>query len=124
VRNLAEAKVAGVALTFSLTYQTSAETLERLPAIAERSAQSGPRRAKLCAAIPTAFARVRLIANWSMTTVTISPTRCAPQGGLHRRLARAFGREKNGLSPILNQTTFTPPRRDAGHAMGRRRSTK
>ena len=31
VRNLAEAKVRRVVVTFSLTYQTSPETLERLP---------------------------------------------------------------------------------------------
>ena len=37
VRNLAEAKVRRIVLPFSLTYQTSAETLERLPAIAEEA---------------------------------------------------------------------------------------
>ena len=37
VRNLAEAKVRRVVVAFSLTYQTSPETLERLPAIAEQA---------------------------------------------------------------------------------------
>ena len=54
VHNLAEAKVRRVVVAFSLTYQTSPETLERLPAIAEQALKA-VRPAKLVRCIPTAL---------------------------------------------------------------------
>jgi len=106
VRNLAEAKVRRVALTFSLTYQTSAETLERLPAIAE-TALKAVKTAKLVRCIPTAFAPSSIDCELVYDDRTISPDTLAHhKADIIVGLARAFAGEKIGFA-YPTQTTFT-----------------
>lgn len=106
VRNLAEARVRRVSLTFSLTYQTSAETLERLPAIAEEVIKA-MKTAKLVRCVPTAFAPSSIDCELVYDDRTISPDTLA-----HHRadiivgLSRAFTREKIDFA-YPTQTTFT-----------------
>jgi small-conductance mechanosensitive channel len=106
VRNLAEAKVRRVALTFSLTYQTSAETLERLPAVAEEVLKL-VKTAKLVRCIPTAFAPSSIDCELVYDDRTISPDTLAHhKADIIVGLSRAFAREKIDFA-YPTQTTFT-----------------
>jgi small-conductance mechanosensitive channel len=106
VRNLADAKARRVSLPFSLTYQTSAETLEQLPAIAEEVVKT-VKTAKFVRCIPTAFAPSSIDCELVYDDRTISPDTLA-----HHRadiivgIARAFAREKIDFA-YPTQTTFT-----------------
>jgi small-conductance mechanosensitive channel len=106
VRNLAEARVRRVVLPFSLTYQTSAETLERLPAIAEGAFKS-VKTAKLVRCIPTAFAPSSIDCELVYDDRTISPDTLAHhKADIMVGLARALAREKIDFA-YPTQTTFT-----------------
>jgi small-conductance mechanosensitive channel len=106
VRNLAEAKTRRVALTFSLTYQTSAETLEKLPAIAEEVLKL-VKTAKLVRCIPTAFAPSSIDCELVYDDRTISPDTLAHhKADIILGIARAFAREKIDFA-YPTQTTFT-----------------
>ena len=106
VRNLAEAKVRRVILPFSLTYQTSAETLERLPAIAEQVLKA-LKTAKLVRCIPTAFAASSIDCELVYDDRTISPDTLAHhKADIIVGLSRAFAREKIEFA-YPTQTTFT-----------------
>jgi small-conductance mechanosensitive channel len=106
VRNLAEAKVRRVALTFSLTYQTSAETLERLPVVAEEVLKL-VKTAKLVRCIPTAFAPSSIDCELVYDDRTISPDTLAHhKADIIVGLSRAFAREKIDFA-YPTQTTFT-----------------
>jgi small-conductance mechanosensitive channel len=106
VRNLAEAKVRRVVLTFSLTYQTSAETLERLPAVAEEVLKL-VKTAKLVRCIPTAFAPSSIDCELVYDDRTISPDTLAHhKADIIVGLSRAFAREKIDFA-YPTQTTFT-----------------
>jgi small-conductance mechanosensitive channel len=106
VRNLADAKARRVSLPFSLTYQTSAETLEQLPAIAEEVVKA-VKTAKFVRCIPTAFAPSSIDCELVYDDRTISPDTLA-----HHRadiivgIARAFAGEKIDFA-YPTQTTFT-----------------
>ena len=106
VRNLVEARVRRITLTFSLTYQTSPETLERLPTLAEEALKA-VKTAKLVRCIPTAFAPSSIDCELVYDDRTISPDTLA-----HHRsdiiigIARAFAREKIEFA-YPTQTTFT-----------------
>ena len=106
VRNLAEAKVRRIALTFSLTYQTSAETLERLPAIAEEVLKA-VKTAKLVRCIPTAFAPSSIDCELVYDDRTTNPDTLAHhKADIIVGLARAFAVEKIDFA-YPTQTTFT-----------------
>ncbi len=106
VRNLAEAKVRRVALPFSLTYQTSAETLERLPAVAEEVLKL-VKTAKLVRCIPTAFAPSSIDCELVYDDRTTSPDTLAHhKADIIIGLSRAFVREKIDFA-YPTQTTFT-----------------
>jgi small-conductance mechanosensitive channel len=106
VRNLAEAKVRRVVLTFSLTYQTSAETLERLPVVAEEVLKL-VKTAKLVRCIPTAFAPSSIDCELVYDDRTISPDTLAHhKADIIVGLSRAFAREKIDFA-YPTQTTFT-----------------
>jgi small-conductance mechanosensitive channel len=106
VRNLAEAKVRRVTLTFSLTYQTSADTLEKLPAIAE-SVLKAVKTAKLVRCIPTAFAPSAIDCELVYDDRTISPDTLAHhKADIIVGLSRAFAKEKIDFA-YPTQTTFT-----------------
>ena len=106
VRNLAEARARRVTITFSLTYQTSAETLERLPAVAEEVVKS-VKTAKLVRCVPTALAPSSIDCELVYDDRTISPDTLA-----HHRadiiigIARAFAKEKIDFA-YPTQTTYT-----------------
>jgi len=106
VRNLAEAKVRRVTLTFSLTYQTSAETLERLPALAE-AVLKAVKTAKLVRCIPTAFAPSSIDCELVYDDRTTNPDTLAHhKADIIVGLARAFAGEKIDFA-YPTQTTFT-----------------
>jgi len=106
VRNLAEAKVRRIALPFSLTYQTTPETLERLPAIAE-DALKAVKTAKLVRCVATAFAPSSIDCELVYDDRTISPDALAHhKSDIMIGLARAFAREKIEFA-YPTQTTFT-----------------
>jgi small-conductance mechanosensitive channel len=106
VRNLAEAKVRRVALTFSLTYRTSPETLERLPAIAEDVIKA-VKTAKLVRCIPTAFAPSSIDCELVYDDRTINPDTLAHhKADVIVGIARAFVREKIEFA-YPTQTTYT-----------------
>jgi small-conductance mechanosensitive channel len=106
VRNLAEAKVRRVTLPFSLTYQTSAETLERLPAIAEQVLKA-VKTAKLVRCVPTAFAPSSIDCELVYDDRTISPDTLAHhKADIIVGMSRAFAREKIDFA-YPTQTTFT-----------------
>jgi small-conductance mechanosensitive channel len=106
VRNLAEAKVRRVSLTFSLVYQTTAETLERLPAIADEAVKA-VKTAKLVRCIPTAFAPSSIDCELVYDDRTISPDTLAHhKADIIVAIARAFAREKIDFA-YPTQTTFT-----------------
>jgi small-conductance mechanosensitive channel len=106
VRNLAEARVRRVVLPFSLTYQTSAETLEQLPTIAEGALKS-VKTAKLVRCIPTAFAPSSIDCELVYDDRTISPDTLAHhKADLIIAMARAFVQEKIDFA-YPTQTTFT-----------------
>ena len=106
VRNLAEAKVRRVTLTFSLTYQTSPETLERLPAIAEEAVKP-VKTAKLFRCVATAFAPSSIDCELVYDDRTISPDTLAHhKSDVMIALARAFARERIEFA-YPTQTTFT-----------------
>jgi small-conductance mechanosensitive channel len=106
VRNLAEAKVRRVALPFSLTYQTNAETLERLPAIAEEVLKA-VKTAKLVRCIPTSFAPSAIDCELVYDDRTISPDTLAHhKADIIVGLARAFAQETIDFA-YPTQTTFT-----------------
>jgi small-conductance mechanosensitive channel len=106
VRNLAEAKVRRVALPFSLVYQTTAETLERLPAIAEEAVKA-VKTAKLVRCIPTAFAPSSIDCELVYDDRTISPDTLAHhKAEVIVAIARVFAREKIEFA-YPTQTTFT-----------------
>ncbi|HXG80468.1 MAG TPA: mechanosensitive ion channel domain-containing protein [Sphingomicrobium sp.] len=106
VRNLAEAKVRRVTLPFGLTYQTSPETLERLPAIAEE-ALAAVKTAKLVRCVATAFAPSSIDCELVYDDRTISPDTLAHhKSDIMIGLARAFAREKIDFA-YPTQTTFT-----------------
>ena len=106
VRNLAEAKVRRVSLTFALTYQTSAETLEKLPAIAETALKS-VKSAKLVRCIPTAFAPSSIDCELVYDDRTISPDTLAHhKADVIVGMARAFAKEKIDFA-YPTQTTYT-----------------
>ena len=106
VRNLAEASARRVTITFSLTYQTPAETLDRLPAIAEEVIKL-VKTAKLVRCIPTALAPSSIDCELVYDDRTISPDTLA-----HHRadiiigIARALAREKIAFA-YPTQTTYT-----------------
>jgi len=106
VRNLAEAKVRRVTLPFSLTYQTSVETLERLPTIAEEVLTS-VKTAKLVRCIPTAFAPSSIDCELVYDDRTISPDTLAHhKADIIVGIARAFARDRIEFA-YPTQTTFT-----------------
>ncbi|MFL6751538.1 MAG: mechanosensitive ion channel family protein [Sphingomicrobium sp.] len=106
VRNLAEAKVRRVALPFSLVYQTTAETLERLPAIAEEAVKT-VKTAKMVRCIPTAFAPSSIDCELVYDDRTISPDTLAHhKADIIVAVARAFARERIDFA-YPTQTTFT-----------------
>ncbi|MFL6769730.1 MAG: mechanosensitive ion channel family protein [Sphingomicrobium sp.] len=106
VRNLAEAKVRRGALPFSLVYQTTAETLERLPAIAEEAVKT-VKTAKMVRCIPTAFAPSSIDCELVYDDRTISPDTLAHhKADIIVAVARAFAREKIDFA-YPTQTTFT-----------------
>ncbi|MFL6739699.1 MAG: mechanosensitive ion channel family protein [Sphingomicrobium sp.] len=106
VRNLAEAKVRRVSLPFSLVYQTTAETLERLPAIAEEAVKT-VKTAKMVRCIPTAFAPSSIDCELVYDDRTISPDTLAHhKADIIVAVARAFAREKIDFA-YPTQTTFT-----------------
>ena len=106
VRNLAEARVRRVTLPFSLTYQTSAEALERLPGIAEDALKT-VKTAKLVRCIPTAFSPSSIDCELVYDDRTISPDTLAHhKADVILGIARAFAREKIDFA-YPTQTTFT-----------------
>jgi small-conductance mechanosensitive channel len=106
VRNLAEAKVRRVALTFSLTYRTAPETLERLPTLAEEVLKA-VKTAKLVRCIPTAFAPSSIDCELVYDDRTVSPDTLAHHKAvIIVGLARAFVREKIDFA-YPTQTTYT-----------------
>lgn len=106
VRNLAEAKVRRVALPFSLTYQTSAETLERLPELAE-SVLKAVKTAKLVRCIPTGFAPSSIDCELVYDDRTINQDMLAQhKADIIVGVARTFAREKVEFA-YPTQTTFT-----------------
>ena len=106
VRNLAEAKVRRVSLPFSLTYQTSADTLERLPGIAEEAVKL-VKTAKLVRCVTTAFAPSSIDCELVYDDRTISPDTLAHhKSDIIIGLTRAFEREKVEFA-YPTQTTFT-----------------
>jgi small-conductance mechanosensitive channel len=106
VRNLAEARVRRITLPFSLTYQTSAETLDRLPAIAEQALKA-VKTARLVRCIPTAFAPSSIDCELVYDDRTISPDTLAHhKAEVIVGIARAFAREKIDFA-YPTQTTFT-----------------
>lgn len=106
VRNLAEAKVRRNVLTFSLTYRTSPETLERLPAIAEEVLKA-VKTAKLVRCIPTAFAPSSIDCELVYDDRTINPDTLAHhKADIIVGVARAFAREKIEFA-YPTQTTYT-----------------
>ncbi len=106
VRNLAEAKVRRIVLTFSLTYRTSPETLERLPAIAEEVLKA-VKTAKLVRCIPTAFAPSSIDCELVYDDRTINPDTLAHhKADIIVGVARAFAREKIEFA-YPTQTTYT-----------------
>jgi small-conductance mechanosensitive channel len=109
VRNLAEAKVRRITLPFSLTYQTSAETLERLPGIAEQVLKA-VKTAKLVRCIPTAFAPSSIDCELVYDDRTISPDTLAHhKADVIVGLSRAFARDKIDIAdPTPNTVTAAP----------------
>ena len=106
MRNLAEARSRRVTLTFSLTYQTPAETLERLPEIAEAVVKS-VKTARLVRCIPTAFSPSAIDCELVYDDRTISPdTLSHHRADIIIGIARAFSREKIDFA-YPTQTTFT-----------------
>jgi small-conductance mechanosensitive channel len=106
VRNLAEAKVRRVTLPFSLTYKTSPETLERLPAIAEEALKA-VKTAKLVRCVATAFAPSSIDCELVYDDRTISPDTLAHhKSDIIIGVARAFEREKIEFA-YPTQTTYT-----------------
>ena len=106
VRNLAEAKVRRVALPFSLTYQTSAETLERLPELAE-SVLKAVKTVKLVRCIPTAFAPSSIDCELVYDDRTINQDMLAQhKAEIIVGVARTFASEKVEFA-YPTQTTFT-----------------
>ena len=106
VRNLAEAKVRRVTLPFNLTYKTSPETLERLPAIAEEALKA-VKTAKLVRCVATAFAPSSIDCELVYDDRTISPDTLAHhKSDVIIGIARAFAREKIEFA-YPTQTTYT-----------------
>jgi small-conductance mechanosensitive channel len=106
VRNLAEAKVRRVSLPFNLTYKTSPETLERLPAIAEEALKP-VKTAKLVRCVATAFAPSSIDCELVYDDRTISPDTLAHhKSEIIIGIARAFAREKIEFA-YPTQTTYT-----------------
>ena len=106
VRNLAEAKVRRITLPFSLTYQVTAETLERLPSIAEEVLKL-VKTAKLVRCIPTAFSPSSIDCELVYDDRTISPDTLAHhKADVIVGVARAFAREQITFA-YPTQTTFT-----------------
>ena len=106
VRNLAEAKVRRITLPFSLTYKTSPETLERLPAIAEEALKV-VKTAKLVRCVATAFAPSSIDCELVYDDRTISPDTLAHhKSDIIIGVARAFAREKIEFA-YPTQTTYT-----------------
>jgi small-conductance mechanosensitive channel len=106
VRNLAEAKVRRITLPFSLTYQTSPETLERLPALAEEALKS-VKTAKLVRCVATAFAASSIDCELVYDDRTVSPDALAHhKSDIIIAVARAFEREKIEFA-YPTQTTYT-----------------
>ncbi|MCL6697235.1 mechanosensitive ion channel family protein [Sphingomonas sp. NSE70-1] len=106
VRNLAEAKVRRVTLPFNLTYKTSPETLERLPAIAEEVLK-GVKTAKLVRCVATAFAPSSIDCELVYDDRTISPDTLAQhKSDIIIGIARAFAAEKIEFA-YPTQTTYT-----------------
>ena len=106
VRNLAEAKVRRIVLTFSLTYKTSPETLDRLPTIAEEVVKT-LKTAKLVRCIPTAFAPSSIDCELVYDDRTINPDTLAHhKAEIIIGIARAFAREKIEFA-YPTQTTYT-----------------
>ena len=106
VRNLAEAKVRRIVLTFSLTYRTSPETLEQLPAIAEEVLKA-VKTTKLVRCIPTAFAPSSIDCELVYDDRTINPDTLAHhKADIIVCVARAFTREKIEFA-YPTQTTYT-----------------
>jgi small-conductance mechanosensitive channel len=106
VRNLAEAKVRRVTLPFSLTYNTSPETLERLPKIAEEVLKS-VKTAKLVRCVATAFAASSIDCELVYDDRTISPDTLAHhKSDVIIGVARAFANENIEFA-YPTQTTYT-----------------
>jgi small-conductance mechanosensitive channel len=106
VRNLAEAKVRRVTLPFSLTYKTSPETLERLPAIAEEVLKA-VKTAKLVRCVATAFAPSSIDCELVYDDRTISPDTLAHhKSDVIIGVARAFANENIEFA-YPTQTTYT-----------------
>ena len=106
VRNLAEARVRRISLPFNLTYKTSPETLERLPAIAEEALKV-VKTAKLVRCVATAFAPSSIDCELVYDDRTISPDTLAHhKSDIIIGVARAFAREKIEFA-YPTQTTYT-----------------
>jgi small-conductance mechanosensitive channel len=106
VRNLAEAKVRRVTLPFSLTYQTTPDTLDRLPQVAEEAVKL-VKTAKLVRCVATAFAPSSIDCELVYDDRTINPDTLAHhKSDIIIGLARAFERERIEFA-YPTQTTFT-----------------
>jgi len=106
VRNLVEAKARRITLPFSLVYQTSPDTLERLPALAEEVLKA-VKTAKLVRCVATAFAPSSIDCELVYDDRTVSPDTLAHhKSDIIIGLARALAREKIEFA-YPTQTTFT-----------------
>ena len=106
VRNLAEAKVRRITIPFSLTYKTSPDTLEGLPAIAEEALKA-VKTAKLVRCVATAFAPSSIDCELVYDDRTISPDTLAHhKSDVIIGIARAFEREGIEFA-YPTQTTYT-----------------
>ena len=106
VRNLGDGKVRRTFLPFSLTYQVSADTLEKLPAIAEQ-VLNVVKTAKLVRCIPTGFAPSSIDCELVYDDRTISPDTLAQhKAAIIIGLSRACLDEKIAFA-YPTQTTFT-----------------
>jgi small-conductance mechanosensitive channel len=106
VHNLAEAKVRRVFLPFSLTYQTSAETIERLPEIVEEATKP-LKTCKLVRCVATQFGPSSIDCELAYDDRTIDQDALARhKSAVIVNVMRIFAREGIAFA-YPTQTTFT-----------------
>ena len=106
IHNLAEAKARRVTLTFGLTYQTSAEALDRIEQIAAEVV-GGARGCKLVRCVVTAFAPSTLDHELVYDDSNLDNDRLATnRAAIIRGLIKRFAAEKIDFA-YPTQTTFT-----------------